>query len=233
VERNNMPEFREALKPRGRVEIFVARGAPKLILGSEVAAPAFIQKLRDEGRLPKAHTSAELDFSGVELISTSDDHNLILNGGRDKVLESLTSGFALICARMSIGDRGTIPSDQTVPKVPTADMTALYNEIYRSDNDAFVLTIGVPNPEVKFIKTFSATVVPITSFSNQAQPMVNEVGLVMADLIGGAPLPRADVAAPNAVPADEKLFGMRTFKSVPFEAANEITVTIRYTIFIE
>ena len=74
---------------------------------------------------------------------------------------------------------------------------------------------------------------PITAFSNQANPIVNEVGLVMADLFGGNPLPRAPVAAPDPPDADEEVFSIRTFKSVPFEAANEIAITIRYTIFIE
>jgi hypothetical protein len=55
----------------------------------------------------------------------------------------------------------------------------------------------------------------------------------MADLLGGAPLPRPPVAAPNTPDADESMFSIRTFKSVPFEAANEIAVTIRYTIYIE
>jgi hypothetical protein len=160
--------------------------------------------------------------------------NIILNVGKDRIIESLTTGFVRTIARMAIGDRGTIPSDPTVPKVPTSDMTALYNEVYRDDIDTTVLNIGLPTThEVKFTKVFSSLDVPITSFSNQANPVVNEVALVMADLFGGNPLPRPPVAAPDAPDVDEELFSIRTFKSVPFEAANEIAITVRYTIFIE
>ena len=134
---------------------------------------------------------------------------------------------------MAIGDRGTIPSDPTVPKVPTSDLPGLYNEVYRDDIDGASLDVGTPGVhEVQFVKTFDAATVPITAFSNQAAPVINEVGLVTFDFSAGA-LPRPPVAAPDAPPADEVVFSLRTFKSVPFEAANEISVTIRYTIFIE
>jgi hypothetical protein len=133
-----------------------------------------------------------------------------------------------------MGDRGTIPSDPTVPKVPVATMSALYNEVYRADAEAVVLDVGTPTVhEVKFVKTFSAVAIPITSFSNQAKPVINEVGLIMINPALPPPLPRPDVAAPDDPPADEVLFAIRTFKSVPFEASNDISVTIRYTIFIE
>jgi len=105
--------------------------------------------------------------------------------------------------------------------------------VYRADIDAVVLNVGTPTVhEALFVKTFSAVDVPITSFSNQAVPVINEVGLITADLIS-LPLPRPPVAAPAAPPADEKLFSIRTFKSVPFESANQIAVTIRYTVFVE
>jgi hypothetical protein len=134
---------------------------------------------------------------------------------------------------MAVGDRGTIPQDSTVPKVPVDTQTTLYNEVYRADVDAVVLNVGTPTThEVKFIKSFSSLIIPITAFSNQAAPVVSEVALITVDT-GVTPLPRAPVAYPTLPDADEKMFSIRTFKSVPFEAANEISVTIRYTIYIE
>lgn len=200
---------KDSISLKGRVEIFQTKGIPNV-------------------------TKGEIDFSECELLDTIVDHNIIVGIGKDKVIQALTTGFINQIARMAIGDRGTIPSDPTQPKVASPDQTELFNEVFRSDNDTFVLDIGnTPGVhEVKFIKTFSAVTIPLASFSNQALPVVNEVGLIMVDL-NEAPLPRADVAAPNPPLSDESLFSIRTFKSVPFEAANEISITIRYTIYIE
>ena len=218
-----MHDFREQLKPRGRVEIFVTQGAPPLVLG---------QRCPGYASLP-VYTSCDVDFSKTPIVEVIKIENILVNDGKDKVIESLVSGAINVIARMAMGDRGTIPLDPTVPKSPVATMSALFNEVYRADIDAVVLNVGTPTVhEALFVKTFSAVDVPITSFSNQAVPVINEVGLITADLIS-LPLPRPPVAAPAAPPADEKLFSIRTFKSVPFESANQIAVTIRYTVFVE
>lgn len=227
-----MLPVKENLSFRGRVEMFQTRGVPKKILGEEIKTslpPEFAQ------RLPKRYKSCELDFSDCELLDTYDRHNILLSLGKDKLIESLSTGFVNQIARMAVGDRGALPSDPTVPKVAQADQSGLFNEVFRDDVDVTTLNIGITPGihEVKFIKTFSATVIPITSFSNQANPVLNEVGLVMADLFGGSPLPRNPVASPNLPETDESIFSLRTFKSVPFEAANEISITFRYTIYIE
>lgn len=200
----------EELKPKGKVELFVTKGTP------------LVDKI-----------TGEIDFSSVELIDQETYFNILLAEGKNKLVKALTTGFCKQIARMAIGDRGTIPSDQTVPKVPEQKMTKLYNEIFRSDLDTFVEVTTVDKHEVKFIKSFSALTVPITAFSNQANPIVNEVALVLCDLIGGQPLPREDVAFPNSPISDEELFSIRCFKSVPFEAANEIAITFRYTVYFE
>jgi len=205
------------------VELFVSKGSPSLVLGDKIAS-----------RRPNLYNSAEIDFSGCRLLEKETLHNIIVNTGKDKVIAAIEGGLMDYVARMAIGDRGTIPSDVTVPKVPTDTMTSLYNEVFRDDVDAVVLNIGTPTVhEVKFIKTFSATGIPITAFSNQALPIVNEVALITIDEGTGGPLPRASVTAPATPSADERMFSIRTFKSVPFEAANDIAITIRYTIYIE
>ena len=232
-----MKRIRQPMSLQGRVEIFHSEGEPVLRNGPPVPPliPASILKLLKPGQYVPTYRSCDIDFSGCKIVGKQDIRNKIVGIGKDKVIEALTTGFINQIARMAVGDRGTIPSDPTQPKVVDPIQEDLFGEVFRSDVDSTVLDVGVTPGvhEVKFIKTFSATVIPLTAFSNQANPVVNEVGLIMADLIGGAPLPRPDVAAPNAPDADESLFAMRTFKSVPFEAANEISVTIRYTIFIE
>ena len=86
--------------------------------------------------------------------------------------------------------------------------------------------------KVLFVTTFRAVDIPLSAYPDQTNPVINEVGLVMIDLITGAQLPRTPIASPDEPDEDEALFSMRTFKSVPFESANETSVTVRYTIFI-
>lgn len=216
--------LKDGLKPKGRVELFVTKGRPTIIPG----------ELLYDIKGHKVYKSDAINFDDTSLINKSVYENIIFNQGKDKFIQGLTSGFVLVLARMAIGDRGTIPSDPTVSKVPVATMTGLYNEVYRDDIDSTVLNIGTPTiHQVTFTKIFSAVDIPLSSFSNQANPVVNEVAVVMCDLLGGNPLPRPPVAYPATPDADELGFAMRAFKSVPFEAAQSISVTIRYTIFIE
>lgn len=219
-----MIEMADELKPNGLVEIYVTRGKPALIPGPRIG--------RQREGIPSILSACDIDFTNCKILDKFKIKNIILNQGKDRVIETLTTGFFHVIARMAIGDRGTIPSDQTVPKVPTADLTGLYNEVYRDDIQSTVLNIGTPNTHsVTFIRIFSALDVPIAAFSNQANPIVNEVGLVTIDP-DGTPLPRSPIYPPSLPEADEQIFSIRTFKSVPFEAENEIAITIRYTIYI-
>ena len=158
--------------------------------------------------------------------------NIIVNAGKAEIINTLDDGTNRVLARMAIGDRGTLPSDPTVPKTPDATRTTLYAEAYRQDvDDSIPTTVGSTN-EILLVSTFDSVDIPLSAYSDQTNPVINEVGLIMVDLIGGNPLPRTPVASPTAADADEALFAMRTFKTVPFESANETSVTVRYTIFI-
>ena len=217
-----MLDMGDKLHPKGLVEVFVTKGKPKLIN---------VAPLPSRRGVP-LHQECYIDMSKCTLLDHFKQENIILNQGKDRIIQTIGSGFFNFVARMAIGDRGALPTDQTVPKVPTADMTSLYNEVYRDDVQSTVLDIGTPDKHsIKFIRIFSALDVPISSFSNQANPLVNEVGLVTIDP-DEAPLPRPPVTPPADPDADEMIFSIRTFKSVPFQAENEIAVTIRYTIYI-
>jgi hypothetical protein len=102
-----------------------------------------------------------------------------------------------------------------------------------SSNTGVNITFSGSINECQFSATFDATDVPLTAFANPSQPRINEVGLVIIDPTAAGGLVRVPVASPNAVDADEVLMTIRTFKSVPFEVANDISITIRYTIFTE
>lgn len=219
------PVISDGLAPKGRVEVFVTRGAPTVRHGR------LLSQL--PGCCP-VYDGAEIDFSETDLKDKIDVMNIIVNQGKAQAISSLALGYQNPVLRMCIGDRGATPSDSTVARTPLATQTALFHEIYRADMDLAALDVMTPTVhQAQFIKTFNATLVPITSFSNQATPIVNEVGLITATTGGVNPFPRQPVAAPAVPFSDELLFATRTFKSVPFEAANDISVTIRYTIFQE
>ena len=228
-----------------------------------------------------------------------------------RTLSTVTPSTApRIINRMAIGDQGTIPSDPTVPKVPTEDLpqvistNGLYHEVYRQDVQSSVQTInpagttitltgnlvmssfvvtttttdslapgmavsgtGIPlgttiqnvNSSTQFtigpgsatvtgaetltitgaanqcvfISTFSAVDVALTAYTNPSSPVVNEVGMVIIDPTASSGITRGPVTAPTAPPSDEVVMSIRTFKSVPFEIANDVSITIRYTIFME
>lgn len=250
-----------------------------------------------------------LAYKDGELFYRDVQWNLLLAKGLAEVLRALTTVSPAttprIITRMAVGDQGTIPSDPTVAKVPTKDLTGLYHEVYRKDIDSRVPTLytpsgftytgntlintntltglsstsgitagmivqgtGIPtgtvvvNPtlsptsitvsnnaistnsgvsltfigtsnQCEFIASFNAVDVPLSAFSNPNQPRINEVSLVIIDPTASGGLVRSAVFAPASPPADEVVLSLRTFKSVPFEAANNISVTIRYTIFTE
>lgn len=122
---------------------------------------------------------------------------------------------------------GTVVSDIVSPTSIKISLPAT------SSNSGITFTlIGAVN-EVQFIATFNAFDVPISAFANPSQPRLNEVGLVIIDPTAAGGLVRAPVVAPAAPEPDEVVLSIRTFKSVPFEAANDITVTIKYTLFME
>jgi hypothetical protein len=213
---------KDSFKPRGKVEILVTRRPPVLLFGNPIG--------ESFGRL--IFDSCNVSYHRDQFVSSEVCENIIVNQGKNRIIESLVTGNVTPIGRMCIGDNGTIPSDATVPKVPLETFTSLYKEIFRADVEGQVLTVTPTEHKVQFIKTFSAVGIPLAAYSNQSKPVVNEVGLVMYRPADG-PLPRNPVISPASPPQDEILFSIRTFKTVPFEAANEIAVTIRYTVFID
>lgn len=234
--------------------------------------------------------------------------NILLYQGLAEVIRTLCTispgTTPRVVTRMCVGDQGTIPSDQTVPKVPVKNMSGLFHEVYRKDVDSTVPTIfsptgftytgdttfnqntltnlsstagitngmvvtgtGIPagsvvvqiiNPntvqisnlatssntginitfagttnQCQFNATFNAVDVPLTAFSNPSNPLINEIGLVIIDPTAAGGITRSPVAAPNAPDSDEVVMSIRTFSSVPFQAANDISINVRYTLFTE
>jgi hypothetical protein len=163
-------------------------------------------------------------------------------------VNSAVSTKPRIINRMAVGDLGTVPSDPTTPKVPTEGLpqelspttNGLYHEVYRKDVDTRNLTITPCNSsgdgavnQCEFIATFDAVDVSSSAFTVSSNPVLNEVGLVIIDPTAAGGITRSAVTGPTAPPTDEVIMSIRCFKSIPFDAADEISVTIQYTLFME
>lgn len=131
---------------------------------------------------------------------------------------------------MTVAGTG-IPAGSVIVAILTGTSIQISNNAISTNVGISINFTGTVN-ECQFIATFDSALVPTTAFSNPSQPRVNEVGLVIVDPTANG-LIRADVVAPATNLSDEVVMTLRTFKSVPFEAANDTTITIRYTIFTE
>lgn len=167
------------------------------------------------------------------LVDSQVRENVILNQGKAEVIKMLSQGIGRTIARMAIGDRGALPSNTQVPRVPSASGTALFHEVYRTNIQTTQrVTDGAKN-ELMFICTFEALAIDKAGFLDKVDPRVNEVGLVLCDLIAGAPMPRDPVVAGiDTPPADEIIFSHLPFKSIPFTEEDETSITIRYRIYV-
>ena len=146
------------------------------------------------------------------------------------IISGLSSIVGIVLG-MTVSGTG-IPPGAVVAEIISATSIKI-SDVATSSNTGINITFaGVVN-ECQFSTTFDAVDVPLTSFANPSQPRINEVGLVIIDPTAAGGLVRAPIASPSAPDADEVLMTIRTFKSVPFEIANDISITIRYTIFTE
>jgi len=226
--------MKDSFKIRGVVEVLCTKGKPEILpKGNRLVLPEKHPSSEFYKITPHYDQKCVITPKNGTVIDHFIKENIILYTGKNRIIDSLDTGFMRLIGRMAIGDRGTIPSDSTSPKAPTADMTMLYNEVFRTDIQLISKTMGAGTHDIQFVNTFSALDVPLSSMSDQTNPKINEVALIMVDGISGAPLPRGPVFFPNVSAADEELFSIRTFKSVPFDQAQEIAITIRYTISVE
>lgn len=175
-------------------------------------------------------------YNNSELVEFQDLQNIILDQGHREIIRTLTSitpTTPRIINRMCIGDQGTIPANASVPKIPTREMTGLFHEVFRKDCETRTVQTSAGTNQCQFVTTFAASELPVTGYSNPSEPRVNEVGLVLIDPAAVEGLVRNPVASPTAPPSDEVVMSIRCFKSIPFELANDVSITIRYTISLE
>lgn len=146
------------------------------------------------------------------------------------VIVSLISTIGLSVG-MTISGTG-VPAGAVITGIPTSTSVTMSVNATSSNSGTALNFAGTVN-ECQFIATFDAASVALTAFSNPSQPRVNEVGLIIIDPTASGGLVRSPVTSPDSPESDEVLMSVRTFKSVPFEAANDISITIKYTVYTE
>ena len=98
---------------------------------------------------PKGRVEIVTKHHGV-VVDVQHLENIIFYQGNSAIITSLSqitpSTVPAIINRMAVGDQGTIPSNQAVPKVPTKSLpqtlgtNGLYHEVYREDVQSRVIT---------------------------------------------------------------------------------------------
>jgi len=170
-----------------------------------------------DARVPTLYSTVGFTYTGNTTISS-------------QVLSGLSSTAGIVIG-MTVTGTGIVLGS-VVTEIITGNSVRISVNATSSNTGINITFSGTVN-ECQFSATFNAVDVPLTSFANPSQPRVNEVGLVIIDPTAVAGLVRPPVNSPTANAADEVLMTIRTFKSVPFEVANDVSITIRYTIFTE
>lgn len=151
--------------------------------------------------------------------------NIIVDNGKQKLIDALGSGNIDQIFRLSIGCNGAAESDLFQPKIPERNRTSLFWEVYRKDVGSYV----VGTRQITFVVSFNSPDIPDSSFKNASQRYINEAALIMGDGVSGGP----DIISPALPDIDESMFSMRCFKSIPFDAGDDVALTLRWTVFIQ
>ena len=173
-----------------------------------------------------------------------DSKNFIVDGGitglRNMILGSTTGGgdrtpgsspTPLSVFRMAIGDGGTPAGQLFSPRQPDATWparTGLFYEVLRQDISVFSAPSTV---SARFVSAFNSQDVDATSFS-LSNKVINEASLIGGDgtLTIGGDKKQINKSPPDTADADEFLVSMRTFNSTPFNPAEDITLTVTWTL---
>ena len=177
------------------------------------------------------HVRVERQVRGGDLELVHDSKNFIVDAGitgiRDILIGPNGGGFTGSIFRMAVGDGGTPPAELFNPKLADGTWparTGLFAEILRQDISVFSTPTAA---SMRFVGSFNS--VGVTSH-NLAAKVINEAALIMGDgvlTVGGDPR-----QAPTAPDPDEVMLSMRTFKSTSFDDAEDVTITITWTLTV-
>ena len=201
-------------------------------------APKFQREKPADGLAFVGHIRVERQRSGGPLELVHDSKNFIVDAGitaiRDVLIGVNGGGFAGSIFRMAVGDGGTPPGELFNPKLPDATWPArtdLFHEVIRQDISVF--TTPTPN-SMRFVGSFNSIDVHPDSYS-LADRVINEAALIIGDgvlTIGGDKKQITNPTLAESADPDEVMVSTRTFKSASFDFAEDVTITITWTITV-
>lgn len=220
-----LPRFLEFLRPR------LERHAGQRARGPE-------RKEADDDSLKiQGHLLVQRQVAGGELETVYNSKNFIVDAGitaiRDVLIGVNGGGFAGSIFRMAIGDGGVPIGELFNPKIPDATWparTELFHEVYRQDISVFTTPTTA---SMRFVGSFNSVDVDETGFS-LVDRVINEAALIIGDgvlTVGGDPK-QVNKTVPDTVDADEIMLAMRTFRSISFDPAEDVTITVTWTITV-
>ena len=183
------------------------------------------------------HIRVERQVRGGELELVHDSKNFIVNVGitaiRNVLIGPNGGGFTGSIFRMAVGDGGTPPAELFNPKLPDATWparTALYHEVLRQDISVFTTPTTA---SMRFVGSFNSVGMDPTSYSIAAK-VINEASLIIGDgiLTGGGDKKQINKVPPDVADPDEIMVSTRTFKSTSFDDAEDVTVTVTWTLTV-
>lgn len=219
-----LPRFLEFLRPRlGR-------------LAERMVRRPVDEKIADGLKLV-GHLKVERQPQGGVVELVYDSKNFIVDAGltaiRDVLIGANGGGFAGSIFRMAVGDGGVPIGELFNPKVPDATWPArtdLFHEVFRQDISVFTTPTSA---SMRFVGSFNSVDVDVTSFS-LVNRVINEAALILGDgvLTVGDDPKQVNKVPPDTIDADEIMVSMRTFRSVSFDPAEDVTITITWTITV-
>jgi len=190
---------------------------------------------KPEGLRFQGHIRVERQVGSGPLELIHDSKNFIvdvgLTGVRDILIGVAGGGFQGSIFRMAVGDGGTPPGELFNPKPPDASWparTGLYHEVIRQDISVFETPT---TSSMRFVGSFNSADVGLPSFS-LADLVINEAALIIGDgvlTVGGD---KKQINNGDSADLDELMFSTRTFKSASFDPAEDVTITITWTITV-
>ena len=203
-------------------------------------APKFNVEPETEGLKFVGHVLVERQVFGKPTELVHDSKNFIvdvgLTGVRDILIGVAGGGFVGSIFRMAIGDGGVPPGELFNPKIPDATWparTGLFHEVIRQDISVFTTPT---TSSMRFVASFNSVDVDTSSYS-LVDRVVNEASLILGDgalIVGGDKKQINSTLGPpdDTADADEVMFSTRTFKSASFDNAEDVTITVTWTITV-
>jgi len=216
--------------------------------------PAIINRMAvgDQGTIPANPAIPKVPTKNLpQLISTSglyhevyrkdaDSRVITVNNGTTfNITGTLVSGSPVvtttstsgIATGMSVTGFG-IPVGSIVASINSSTQFTI-GPLSATASGAQTLTLSGAANQAQFTAQFNAVDIAITAYTNPSAPVINEVGLVLINPAAPSGIVRSPVTAPTTPPSDEVVMSIRTFPSIPFTIANDVSVTIRYTVYME